>query len=50
MGLQDFFAKSALAKHVNAVKSAPREVCFNRTLLLTAFFYAQAAVTVSKSK
>lgn len=39
----------SLAKYGKAVRSAPREVAFNRHLLVSAIVYAMAAVPASKS-
>lgn len=48
MGIKELFLNSAVAKNVRALKSMPREVCLNSSLLLAALFYSQAAITVSK--
>lgn len=39
--------QSGIAKNVKTLRSMPREVCFNSSLLLGALFYSLAAVTVS---
>ena len=40
MALKDVFAQSSFASHHRAVKAAPREVIFNRSLILSALLYS----------
>jgi len=48
MALRDLFTNSSFAKHHRAVKAAPREIIFNRTLILSSMLYAMSAVPLSK--
>lgn len=38
---------STLAKYVRAIKSSPRELIFNRRLLVTAALYAMSGIPIS---
>ncbi|CBF80575.1 hypothetical protein AN8448.2 [Aspergillus nidulans FGSC A4] len=44
MAVRKFFQGSSLAHHVGAVRNAPREMIFNRTLLFSCILYAMSAV------
>ena len=48
MGLKDIFANSPFAKHHKAIKDAPRETIFNRSLILSTLLYAMSAMPLSK--
>lgn len=48
MGFTDILGKSTLADYGKKIRSAPREVVFSRTLLLSAMMYATAAIPLSE--
>ncbi|KAI9926523.1 hypothetical protein MW887_004291 [Aspergillus wentii] len=47
MGFTDILGKSTLADYGKKIRSAPREVVFSRTLLLSAMMYATAAIPLT---
>ncbi|KAK5994504.1 Quinate permease-like protein [Cladobotryum mycophilum] len=47
MGLKRILDQSALFTYARAIKAAPREVIFNRTLLLTSLLYALSALPLT---
>lgn len=49
MGIKSVFARTKLADYGKAIRTAPREVIFNRRLLLTALLFALGAVPLSES-
>lgn len=49
MGIKSIFARTKLGDYGKAIRTAPREVLFNRRLLLTCFLFACGAVPLSKS-
>jgi hypothetical protein len=42
------FIQSSLASYGQAIRHAPREVVFNRSLILSALLYATCSMPVSK--
>jgi hypothetical protein len=44
MGATSVFTESMLANYGKAIRAAPREVIFNRNLLLSVLLYAMSAV------
>ncbi|KAF2163545.1 hypothetical protein M409DRAFT_37246 [Zasmidium cellare ATCC 36951] len=46
--VKDVFARSPLAQYGKTVRTAPREMIFNRRMILTAMLYATCAVPLSK--
>jgi hypothetical protein len=50
MGIKAAFSRSLLANYGKAIRSAPRQVIFNGSLILSAMLYAFAAVPASKFK
>ncbi len=44
MGLKKIFSESTLAKYGRAIRTTPREVIFNRNLILSALLYAMAGI------
>jgi hypothetical protein len=49
MAAKAIFTESNLAKYVRAMKESPRELIFNRRLLLTAALYAMSGIPISES-
>lgn len=48
MGVKEVFLRSPLANYGKAIRSAPREVIFNRNVILSAILFAMSAIPASK--
>lgn len=48
MGIKDVFARTKLGSYGTAIRTAPHELLFNRTLLLTSLLFACGAVPLSE--
>ncbi|KAH7143553.1 general substrate transporter [Dactylonectria macrodidyma] len=47
MALKELFTNSSFAKHHRAVKAAPREIIYNRSLILSSILYAMSAIPLT---
>ncbi|KPM37052.1 hypothetical protein AK830_g9525 [Neonectria ditissima] len=47
MAFKELFTESPFAKHHRAVKAAPREIIFNRSLILSSLLYAMSAIPLT---
>ncbi|KAJ4206345.1 hypothetical protein FSOLCH5_002051 [Fusarium solani] len=47
MGFSKVFTDSSLAKHVKSIRNSPREVIFNRRLLLSSALYAMSGLCIT---
>lgn len=48
MGIKELFLRSPLANYGKAIRSAHREVIFNRNVILSAMLFAMSAIPASK--
>ena len=48
MAIKDIFANSTLAKYARVIQATPREIIFNKQLLLSTLLYATASMPLSK--
>ena len=48
MNFRNIAAKSSLANYGRAIRNTPREVVFNRNLILSAILYAMSAIPASE--
>lgn len=49
MGIAKVFTESTFAKYVATIRDSPRELIFNRKLLVTAALYAMSGICISMS-
>lgn len=49
MGIKALLSNSTLGHYVRTIRSCPRELIFNRQLLLTVAMYAMSGIPISKS-
>jgi hypothetical protein len=49
MGIKEILQSSSLAKYNTAIRNTPREVIFNRNLMISSILYSMSAVPTSES-
>jgi hypothetical protein len=50
MGILKIFTDSTVGKYAKAIRSAPPEMIYNRSLIFSAILYAMAGVPISESR
>ena len=48
MGFKQIWTKTTLAQHYRAIKAAPKEIFWNRWLIMTTLVYAMGGIPLSK--
>lgn len=49
MGIKEFFLRSPLANYGKTIRTAPKEIILNRSLIFSSILYAMCALPASKS-